>query len=230
MHHNVTLSQVLLVPSLHQNWLAPFTPLNCSSLLLHLSLLNSQSESAAHGDEWKSSLACLMSSCTVQIVILLTRMSYQAKILSGHSSHYDTHVKMTKIQYFFLKIIKKAHWMEPPHCHWTNDSKYKVKSYRGTTVEGPRPARFQLKTKSPTLCRTASAEGLRPLKMTSFRWIHNIQSVAKMSCHSDALQYGPSTIDLQKASSEDNGGRHTLVDAQTTRAIRHVTNMWSQSS
>ena len=64
----------------------------------------------------------------------------------------------------------------------------KIRNYRSTGAEMPKPTRFHKYTRPLAPCTTASAEGVRPLNTTSFRWFHIVQSVAKMRCHSAPLR------------------------------------------
>ena len=76
----------------------------------------------------------------------------------------------------------------------------------------------------------ASTEGVRPLNMTSFRLLQMHQRMAKMSYHSDVRRYGPSPIELQKASQDESSRPGTLARRQTDEAKEHVMNRCSHSS
>ena len=102
--------------------------------------------------------------------------------------------------------------------------------YRGTIIEGPRTPRCQKGANPLVLCWIASAEGVRPLKMTSFLWVQRDQSVAKIISHSASRQNVPPPRDRQKASSEVPTRRLTPAAYHCAWARGQTKNMCEQSS
>ena len=86
-------------------------------------------------------------------------------------------------------------------------------------VEGPRPPRIHSVMSPLASCCMASTEGERPRKMTSLRWLQMDHRKANMLCHSAYNRYGPSLMDLQKASQEDISIWATLADNQTDEEL-----------
>ena len=131
--------------------------------------------------------------------------------------------------FFFLKKRKKCPLERAPPLSlklWLVTKS----CYRGTKVEGPRPPRFHNMASPRASCWMASTEGERPLKMTSLRWLHMDHRMAKTPCHSAFHWYGPSPMDLQKASKDDVSIWATLANCHTEEAKGHVTKRCSQSS
>ena len=102
-------------------------------------------------------------------------------------------------------------------------------SYKGPIVEGPRPPRCQKDANPLALCRIASADGVRPLNMTSFLWIKRDQSVAKIVCHSTSRRKVSPPSNRQKASSEVATRRPAPVSCHTLWANGQTKNKCWQS-
>ena len=90
--------------------------------------------------------------------------------------------------FFFLKRERGAPGMDPPDVIELMTEPTSIRHYRSTGVAMPKPTRFHNDTSPLASCTTASAEGIRLLNTTSFRWFHIVQSVAKMRCHSAPLR------------------------------------------
>ena len=103
-------------------------------------------------------------------------------------------------------------------------------SYKGPIVEGPRPPRSQKDANPLALCRIASADGERPLNMTSFLWIQRDHSVAKIVCHSTSRRNVPPPRDRKNASSEVATRQSTPVSCHTVWAKGQTKNKCWQSS
>ena len=80
------------------------------------------------------------------------------------------------------------------------------------------------------LCRIASADGARPLNMTSFLWIQMDHNVAKIVCHSSPRRHVPLPRDRQNASSEFTTRWPTPVASHTVWAKGQTKNKCGQSS
>ena len=103
-------------------------------------------------------------------------------------------------------------------------------SYKVPKFEGPRPPRCQKDANPLALCRIASANGERPLNMTSFLWIQIDQSVVKIVCHSTPRRNVPPPRDCQNASSKFTTRRLTPVACHTVWAKGQAKNKCWQSS
>ena len=80
------------------------------------------------------------------------------------------------------------------------------------------------------LCKIASADGVRPLNMTSFLWTQRGQSVAKIVCHLTSQRNVPPPRDRKNASSEVATRRSTPVSYHTVWAKGQTKNKCWQSS
>ena len=103
-------------------------------------------------------------------------------------------------------------------------------SYKGLKFEGPRPPQCQKDANPLALCRITSADGARPLNMTSFSWIQMDHNVAKIVCHSCPRRNVPPPRDRQNASSEFTTRWPTPVTCHTVWAKGQTKNRCWQSS
>ena len=103
-------------------------------------------------------------------------------------------------------------------------------SYKGPKFEVPRTPQCQKDANPLALCRIASADGARPLNMTSFLWIQMDHNVAKIVCHSSPRRNVPPPRDRQNASPEFTTRWPTPVASHTVWAKGQTKNKCGQSS
>ena len=105
-----------------------------------------------------------------------------------------------------------------------------IMHYRGAIDKTPRPSRCQKDANPFALCWITSAEGVQPLNMTSFLWVHRDQSVAKIICHSVSRRNVLPLRDCQNASSEVTTRRPIPASCHTAWATGQVKKRCEQSS
>ena len=120
--------------------------------------------------------------------------------------------------------------MVPPNVIDIMTQGYKSIVTGAQRAEGPKPPLFQEMTYPPSAYMMASLEGVTPLKMTSFLWIHIAHNVANARLQSCSRLKEPSIRELQNASSDDTTRRATPATRHASCTIGHVKNKCGQSS